>query len=134
MRNWFQRMMSGRHGLDQFSRFLTLTACVIAILSLVGSGTWLIYLWYPAVILLIYSYFRMFSRNLYKRDMENQWYLNKTEKIRARFKLLRTRFQQRRDYRFFNCPNCDTVVRVPKGKGAINITCPKCRERFTRKS
>jgi uncharacterized paraquat-inducible protein A len=76
----------------------------------------------------------MFSRNFYKRQAENQWYLEHTEGLRRKFHLMRDQFQQRRDYKFFSCPNCKTTVRVPKGKGTLNITCPRCREKFTRKS
>lgn len=126
--------MAGRYGSDQLSRAISILVCVLAVIALIGSSTWLSLLWYPALILLIYDYYRMLSRNIYKRERENQWYLNKTEGIRSRFRLWRDKVRQRKDYKFFTCPNCNTTVRVPKGKGTITITCPKCKERFTRKS
>lgn len=134
MRNWLNRFMAGRYGVDQLGRALSILACVLALVGIIGSRTALAYLWYPALALLIYDYFRMFSRNSYKRQRENQWYLDHTEKLRRRMHLHRDQFKQRRDYKFFNCPNCGTTVRVPKGKGTLTITCPRCKERFTRKS
>ena len=134
MRDRLIRFMSGRNGADQLSRASSISACVLALISIFGSNTVLHYLWYPALALFIYTYFRIFSRNLYKRQQENQHYLDKTEGIRRKLNISRNKFNQRQDYKFFSCPNCKTTVRVPKGKGTINITCPKCRERFTRKS
>jgi hypothetical protein len=134
MRNWLNRVMAGRYGADQLGRALSVVCCVLALVALIGSKTFLAFLWYPALALMIYNYFRMFSRNFYKRQAENQWYLEHTEGLRRKFHLMRDQFQQRRDYKFFSCPNCKTTVRVPKGKGTLNITCPRCREKFTRKS
>lgn len=134
MRNWFARMMEGRYGSDQLSRAINIVVCVLAVIALIGSSTWLSVLWYPALILLVYSYYRMLSRNIYKRQQENQWYLDKTARLRSKFRMGKDQFRQRKDYKFFTCPRCNTTVRVPRGKGTINITCPKCRERFTRKS
>ena len=126
--------MAGRYGVDQLGRALSILSCVLALVAIIGSKTMLSYLWYPALALLIYDYYRMFSRNIYKRQTENQWYLDHTEKLRRMLNLRRDQFKQRKDYKFFNCPNCNTTVRVPKGKGTLTITCPRCRERFTRKS
>lgn len=134
MRNWLNRVMAGRYGMDQLGRALSVAACILALIGIIGSKTILSFLWYPALGLLIYDYFRMFSRKIYKRQAENQWYLDHTESLRRRVHLLKDQFRQRKDYKFFSCPNCNTTVRVPKGKGTLNITCPRCKERFTRKS
>ena len=72
--------------------------------------------------LLIYSFFRMFSRNIYKRQRENR-----------RFTQLWMRLKDRNN-RYFRCPNCKQTVRVPRGRGKICIRCPKCGEKFTRKT
>lgn len=134
MRNWLSRVMYGRNGVDQMSQMCSIVACVLALISIIGSRTWLSFLWWPAILLYAYAIFRMFSRNLYKRQQENNWYLEKTNRLRSWFRLNKTRYQQRKDYVFFSCPNCKTTVRVPKGKGNVTITCPKCREKFSRKS
>lgn len=134
MRNWLARVMAGRNGADHLARMCSHLAFILAILSIFGGESWLGYLWYPALIFYFYSMFRMFSRNLYQRQQENTRYLEKTAGIRNWFGLQKTRFRQRKDYVFFSCPNCKATVRVPKGKGTVNITCPKCREKFTKKS
>lgn len=130
MRAWFQRFMSGRYGADHFSRFLSIAALVLLLLGLFLWGVF----YYIGLALLIYSYFRMFSRNIQKRYAENQWYLAKTAALRSWFGHCQTRFAQRKTYRYFRCPHCRQAIRVPKGRGRISITCPKCQTQFIRKS
>lgn len=72
--------------------------------------------------LLIWALFRSFSRNTYKRYEENR-----------RFGLFFDRLKDRQ-YRYYKCPKCRQSVRVPRGKGKISITCPRCREKFIRKT
>lgn len=130
MRAWFQRFMSGRYGYDQFGRFLSIAALVFLILGLFLWGIF----YFIGLALIIYSYFRMFSRNIQKRYAENQWYLNRTAGIRSWSGHVRARFAQRKNYRYFHCPSCKQAIRVPKGRGRISITCPKCQTQFIRKS
>ncbi|HJD21351.1 MAG TPA: zinc-ribbon domain-containing protein [Candidatus Gemmiger faecigallinarum] len=130
MKAWFQRFMSGRYGGDQFSQFLSILSLILLVL---GLFTWGIF-YYIGLALLIYSYFRMFSRNIQKRYAENQWFLTRTAGIRSWFAHIKVRFAQRKTYRYFNCPHCKQAIRVPKGRGRISITCPKCQTQFIRKS
>ena len=90
-----------------------------------------IYTWLTA--LLIYSYFRILSRNVSKRE-ENQRYLNAKYRAVVKKNNLKKRWAQRSTYRFFKCPQCKQTVRVPKGRGKICITCPKCKTEFIKKS
>jgi DNA-directed RNA polymerase subunit RPC12/RpoP len=83
---------------------------------------------------MIHMYFRVFSKNHVKRSEENLRYRNLRYKTIASWNKIRTRIRQRRDFRFYKCPTCRQQVRVPKGHGRIEITCPKCREHFIRKS
>ena len=127
MRNRFMRFMAGRYGTDNLNRFILAVAFVILLLSMfLGRGL----LYYVALGLLIFAYFRMFSRNIAARSSENQRYLNGTERIRRLFRINRMRIEQRGSYRFYKCPGCGQQVRVPKGRGHIRITCPKCRTEF----
>ena len=90
---------------------------------------------YPITIALLgYSYFRMFSRNIYKRQTENAWYWEKRSRVVASVRMLKERWVQRKDYRFYSCPSCRTTLRVPRGKGQIKIVCRKCGSSFVRKS
>ena len=75
-----------------------------------------------AFALLFWANFRTFSRNTYKRYQENRRYLRFMDQLRDK------------EHRYYTCPRCRQTVRVPKGKGKISITCPKCSERFIKKT
>ncbi len=132
-RNWLSRFMAGRLGTDQLSRALNIAALALLILSIFtgGSGVGRL-IWALALACLLWGAFRSFSRNIPKRQRENEAYLNLTRNLRERIRSARERFDQRKDYRFFRCPSCRTWLRVPRGKGKLNITCRQCGERFTR--
>jgi transcription elongation factor Elf1 len=72
----------------------------------------------------------MFSRNIPKRYAEDQKFLSVTGGVRKFFRIRKKRFEDRGEYRHFTCPKCGQDVRVPKGKGHVRITCPKCRTSF----
>ena len=109
-----RRFMYGRYGADQFGMALLVCGIVLMLLGTV--------LWQPAVVLayavLIYYIFRVYSRNILQRRKENAWFLRLTAPVRDR------------QHRYYRCPGCRQSVRVPRGKGRIAITCPKCRRRF----
>ena len=87
-----------------------------------------------ALVLLGVCYFRMFSRNYAQRSAENQKYLDLTWKIRSKFDKTKRRIVESKDYHIYKCPSCGQKIRIPRGKGKICITCPKCRHEFEKKS
>ena len=123
MRAGFHRFMQGRYGGDKLNMTLVWVAFGGYILSLfipvAGAKLALILLSY---LLIGWAFFRMLSRNTYKRYQENRKYLQFWEKLKDR------------EHRYYDCPRCRQPVRVPRGKGKIAITCPKCREKFIRKT
>ena len=128
------RFMAGRNGNDQFNFFLLIADVVLLLLASIFSRR-LGGLLYPLVLVLLgYSYFRMLSRNLYKRRTENERFLRLYGRVMSKLRLLKERWVQRRDYKFFTCPSCKAVMRVPKGHGKIKIVCRKCGNSFTGKS
>lgn len=129
--NWFQNFMRGRYGVDQFNFFLLVLAIIIMVVTTVFQ---IPFLWWLSILLLGWSYFRMFSRNVYKRSGENTKYLRMVYPITSRYKEARKRFKDRKTHKYFKCPNCKQQLRVPKGKGEITITCPKCHTKFDAKS
>lgn len=131
MKEKLMRFMYGRYGVDSLGRF-TLIAGLVCIL-LAG---WLDSLILSLVfwVLIICAYFRMFSKNIYKRSAENQWYLNKTYKIRCFFARQKNQMAQRKTHHIYKCPACRQKIRIPRGKGRIEIRCPKCSATFIRKS
>lgn len=127
--------MAGRYGNDQLNRFVSILSLVMMIGAIVLNGTRIgRLLWAIAIVLLAVVYFRMFSRNLYKRSDENSRYMHFKYKLTSKVKMIRERWVQRKDYKFFTCPSCKTNLRVPKGKGKINIVCRKCGNSFQGKT
>ena len=124
------RFMVGRNGNDQFNVFLMICSLVLILLSTLLGGKLLLLV----LALLVYIYFRMLSRNVYRRQDENSRYLRAKYKLSSRVRLLGERWKQRRDYKFFVCPSCHATLRVPKGRGKIKIVCRKCGTSFTGKS
>ena len=123
--------MQGRYGQDAFTRFLlgAMLACVVLNL-LVGSRFLSIMAW----TLLVYAYFRLFSRNHAARYAENQRYLNATAKLRYWFDQQKRLKEERKYHHIYVCPRCRQKIRIPKGKGKIMVRCPKCRHEFQKRS
>ncbi len=123
--------MMGRSGGDQFGMFLIVLAIVLTIvlmfvpLPFVG---WLS--WVP----LIFAIYRMFSKQVEKRRQENYAFLRKWGAIRTWFWNIKNRVKESKTHRFYKCPKCKQTLRVPKGKGKINITCSKCGNKFIKKT
>jgi len=124
IRLWLRRFMMGRYGTDKLNMVILGVGVVLCVVSL-------FFRWQPMValiltvsayVLMVWAIFRTFSRNTYKRYRENR-----------RFLMLLDRFKDK-EHRHFDCPKCRQPVRVPRGKVKIAITCPKCRERFIRKT
>lgn len=130
----FNRLFHGRNGPDGLSMALCYLACFMLLLNLFVSGTLSTVLWYLALIILAVSYFRMFSRNIRKRQLENARFLKTIDPIREKLARRKTRKAQKHLYCFFKCPACGTILRVPKGKGRIRITCKTCSHVFERTS
>lgn len=126
--------MYGRNGSDSLNRFLLVMAFVFCILSMIFKNTAGSVLSSMVLVLLVISYFRILSKNLYKRRAENDKYLTLKYALTGKLRLQKERWKQRRDYCFFDCPSCKSTMRVPKNKGRIDIVCRKCGTTFTRKT
>lgn len=131
IQNTMYRISYGRYGNDEFSRFLLIF----------GLGMWAVYLFTGINILytlsfvvLAYNIFRIFSKNHAKRYKEREIFLFYKSKFDSKFALQKRIWRERNTHKFFKCPTCKTVVRVPKGRGKIEIDCPKCHNKFIKKS
>ena len=119
MRNF----MMGRYGTDKLNTAILITGVIACILTVFTTNDSLdLALTVISYGFMIWAIFRSFSRNTYKRYQENRKYLQLLDRIKDR------------QNRYFNCPRCHQVVRVPRGKGKIAITCPKCKEKFIKKT
>lgn len=113
------RFMTGRYGVDQLSMTLLYIDLALVILGVVLGLGWLNLL---AYLPMGYIIFRALSKDVYCRHQENRRYLQFLDRLKDR------------KNRYFRCPKCKQRVRVPKGKGKISITCPRCKERFVKKT
>ncbi len=132
--NWKNKMMQfmqGRYGADQMGQMLSAVSMVFLIISLFSRNQgWFLL----ALIGIVYNYFRMFSKNISKRYAENQKYLTMTAGIRRKLASWKSQLAQRKIYHIYRCPGCKQKIRVPRGRGKIEIRCPKCNTRFVKKS
>ena len=123
--------MAGRYGTDALNQFLSILAVVLLLISLVtrlGLFTWL------GLAALICCYFRTFSRNISRRTEENYKFYSFQERLTGKWKGVRRRWADRKTYRYYRCPKCRQLLRVPKGRGRIEISCPRCGTQFIKKS
>lgn len=129
MRNFFakiriamDRFMQGRYGQDRLNATILWVSVALALLSMFMPGLLGLVLTLVAYTLMGIAIFRALSHNTYKRYRENRWFLLQMDRLKDR------------NHRYFSCPKCRQSVRVPKGKGKIAITCPKCKEKFIKKT
>lgn len=131
MRERLQRFMMGRYGNDQLNQFIFVVAIICMVLELITHFS-LFYI--LALVLLILGYVRTFSKNINKRYDENMKFLEKKDAILNRFRREKYYASQRKDFHIYTCPQCRQKIRIPRGKGKINVTCPKCRTSFIKRS
>ena len=129
-RNWLQRLgagmtrfMSGRYGMDKLNSVILWSGVAVAFIGVFIPVPMLgLTMTALSYIMVLWAVFRCFSRNTYKRYRENRRFLMLIDRIKDR------------DHKYFDCPRCRQPVRVPRKKGKIAITCPKCKEKFIRKT
>ena len=115
--------MAGRYGTDRLNMVILCSGLGASILSvLVPVQPFNLVFWALSYALMIWAIFRSLSRNTYKRYQENRKFLQIFDRLKDR------------QHRYFDCPKCRQMVRVPRGKGKISITCPRCREKFIKKT
>lgn len=131
IRSTMYRISYGRYGNDAFSKFLLFGGLGLFVIYLL-TGVRLLYT--LAVIMLFYNIFRIYSKNFAARRKELDTYLFYKNKFDSKFALQKRKWNERKTHKFFKCPTCKTVVRLPKGKGKIEITCPKCKTNFIKKT
>ena len=131
MKERMQRFMAGRYGNDQLNQFIFIVAIISMVLEIITRQS----LFYTlTLVLLILAYVRVFSRNINKRWEGNMKFLQKKDAILNKFRKQKYYAAQRRNFHIYTCPQCKQKIRIPKGKGKISITCPKCRTSFIKKS
>ena len=126
MRNWLEklirgmaRFMAGRYGMDKLNSVLLWTSVILVFVAMFLPWVMLrLGLTVLSYLIMGWAVYRTFSRQTYKRYQENCRFLRLMD----------------RKHRYFDCPRCHQTIRVPRGKGKIAITCPKCREKFIKRT
>ena len=142
MKEKIRQFMIGRYGTDGLNQFLNIASLVLVLAYIL---TRLPLLLYVGVVLLGFCYYRMFSRNISKRTEENYKYYAVKDRIRNKFSGLKDRvdnkfkgwkeqWANRKVYHYYRCPQCRQKLRVPRGRGRIQISCPRCGTQFIKKS
>lgn len=138
MRGFFTRLgntiryfMQGCYGMDKLGSFLLIVGLSLSFLSCIRP---LSFFAIPSFVLIVWAYVRCFSKNFNKRQRELVKYLGIRKKISERYSLLKRIRSERKTHKFFKCRVCRAQLRVPRGKGKIEITCPKCRTKIIKKT
>ncbi len=139
MRGFFRRMsqrlatfMYGRYGIDNLYWLLFALWLLFNLLSgfpfppAVRGLFWIL-----SIAALGIMFFRVFSRNIYRRQKEGQAFDTLWNRIVSFFRLQKNRFRDRKTKAYRRCPSCKAVLRFPRIKGTHPATCPKCRSSFT---
>ena len=129
--DWLRRFMIGRYGPDPLGVALLIVYLILIFFAPL-TGLWIFRL--LALAVLILCLFRMLSRNTAGRYQENLKFLAFWNPIKSWFQKKKARFKDSKTHRYYKCPNCKSTLRVPRGKGKIQITCPVCHTEFIKKT
>lgn len=134
--NFLRKFMYGRYGADQLSMALLIFSIILMlamqIIYIFTGIYWLTFIdWLP----IAWALFRMLSRNIQKRRIENEKFLRIWSPIKSKIKFQKEKFTNRKTYKYLKCPSCRTNLRVPRlGGKKISVNCNKCKTEFTTKA
>lgn len=131
MKEKLRRFMAGRYGTDALNQFLSIAAVVFILIAIVSRVDLFTYI---GLAMLIWCYYRTFSRNISKRTEENYKFYSCKERVENKFSGLKDQWANRKQYHYYRCPQCRQKLRVPRGRGRIQISCPRCGTQFIKKS
>lgn len=122
--------MFGRYGTDALNYVLF---ALVLVLIIINSFMNEFIIYFITLIIMAIYFLRPFSKNIYARRKENEWLLKLVRPITRRFKKIRKQSTEK-NHKIFECPKCHQFVRVPKGKGKVEVSCPKCEHRFEKRT
>ena len=131
MKEKFRQFMIGRYGTDGLNQFLSIASIVMLLISLLTRVT--LFTW-VGVVLLVLCYYRSLSRNIGKRTEENYKYYAIKDRVDNKFRGLKGQWANRKIYHYYRCPKCLQKLRLPRGRGRIQISCPRCGTQSIKKS
>lgn len=123
--------MQGRYGVDKLSNFLNICGIICLLLANFKPFRFAVLF---GLALVIWSLFRAFSRNYDRRCRELMYYQRLAAKPKAQLTLVKNMWRDRKTHRYYKCKSCGATLRVPKGRGKIEITCPQCKTKIIKKT
>lgn len=129
--NQFRRFLYGRYGFDRLTRDLVIVSMILTLFSSITGFT---ALYIVACIILLYAVFRTFSKNIPRRSNENMIYQRMAAPFGRKLHDITLTIFGTKTHKYYHCSRCRQTIRVPRGKGKICITCPKCRNEFIRRT
>jgi uncharacterized C2H2 Zn-finger protein len=121
---------SGRYiyyGIDLLTKLLAAICILLSVINLF-IGSYLIYLLETS--LLIWMFFRLFSKNIYKRQQENSKATAMINGIKNRIAIGKRMHSDRETHIYKKCPHCSVMLRLPKKPGEHTVNCPRCKNNF----
>ena len=131
MRDFLRKILYGRYGVDQFSSALIVFSIMLSLLYAIFHINFIYLL---SSVSLIYAVFRIFSKNFTKRQKENAFWLKYSLKGKKNLSKYSKRIKDLPKYKYYTCMNCKQTIRIPRGKGRVEIRCPKCGYSFRSKT
>ena len=131
MMDFLRKFMAGRYGGDQLSIVLLVLSFLLTLISRLAGISELIIISYIPLFVAIY---RILSKDVQKRSMENYKFAILVSPIYSKYKKAQSRIKDAKTHKYFKCANCKTTLRAPRGKGEILATCPKCKTKVTKKT
>lgn len=129
--NWIKKFMAGRYGSDQLSfALLALAVLMDFVFRITGLGAISFLVFIP----LVFCIYRIFSKDISRRRMENYKFNMLLSPIYSFGRNKIKRLKDSKTHKYFSCPKCKAQLRVPKGKGKVSISCPKCKTGFSGKT
>ena len=126
------RFMNGRYGTDQLNIALVILSILVSLIGgiFLNRSIWVTLIVYAIGLLILY---RGFSKKIYKRQQENLKFMRLIQPIKSKYRLIKLNLTQKQ-YKHVQCPRCHRTLRVPRGRGKIEITCPHCHVAFDKHS
>lgn len=126
----FYHFMQGRYGNDRLNLHMMYVVIFLLLLNMFMNVP---FIQFVAFALWFITIYRMFSKKIYQRRKENDRYQEHIAPIKRFITLVKKQIHDR-DHKYYRCPKCHQLVRIPRHRGVVTITCPKCFHTFDRKS
>ena len=118
MKEKFIQFMQGRYGgADKLNTHLMYLLFILVIIELFTGSKPLMIL---SLFLMFYIYFRMFSKNIYKRYAENQKYVQFIAPITKKVNFFKKK-RKDKTHKYYKCPTCKQVSVYPKDAERLKL-------------